>query len=102
MFAILATGGKQVRVEAGQTIKVDRIAGKEGSEITLDNVLLVSGDDLKVGTPTVEGASVQARVVRHFKGNKVITFKYRPRGRMRRKVGFRHSHTELEILSINA
>jgi large subunit ribosomal protein L21 len=73
-----------------------------GDTITLEDVLLVSGDDTKVGTPTVAGAKVTAKVVDHHKGDKVIAFKYRPRGRYRRRVGFRHSHTTLEIVSIDA
>lgn len=103
MFAIVETSGKQFRVEEGTKLIVDYIAGSEpGAEITLDRVLLVGGSTVKVGEPTVAGASVQAKVVDHFKGDKVIAFKYRPRKRYRRRVGFRHTHTTLEILSINA
>ena len=100
MFAIVETSGKQYRVAAGDVITVDRRKEDVGSDITLDRVLLVSGDDLKVGSPIVEGAKVSARVVDHPRGNKVITFKYRPTRRFRRRVGFRHSHPTLEITGI--
>ena len=102
MFAIVETGGKQYRVAKGDTIVVDRMEAEDGTKITLDRVLLVADKDVKVGTPTVKGAKVTAKVVDHHKGKKIITFKYRPRGRMRRRVGFRHSHTTLEITGIKA
>lgn len=102
MFAIVETSGKQYRVEQGARLVVDRIDAEEGSTITLDRVLLIGGSDLKVGLPTVDGAKIEARVVEHFKGDKVLTFKYRRRHRTRRKVGFRHSHTALEIINIEA
>jgi large subunit ribosomal protein L21 len=101
MFAIVENGGKQYRVAAGDTLTVDRIAVDVGATVLLDQVLLISGDKLTlVGSPTVEGASVKATVVGHHKGDKVLTFKYRPTRRSRRRVGFRHSHTTLEIVSI--
>lgn len=103
MFAIVETSGKQYRVAAGDTITVDLVQADVGSTITLDRVLLVGGDgDTRVGAPTVDGATVTARVVEHPKGDKVITFKYKARKRRRRRVGFRHSHTTLEIVSIDA
>ena len=80
---------------------VDRLDAEEGKDITLDQVLLVATDkDTKVGTPTVKGAAVTAKVVSHDKGDKVTTFKYKPRKRTRVKRGYRHSHTTLEIKSI--
>ncbi len=100
MFAIVETSGKQYRVEKGATIMVDRMDAEEGSEITLDRVLLLAGDGVKIGTPTVEGASVTAKVTGHPRGEKVVTFKYRRRHRTRRRVGFRHSYTTLEITDI--
>jgi large subunit ribosomal protein L21 len=102
MFAIVETSGKQYRVAAGETITVDRMQDELGAEVILDRVLLVSGDDTKVGAPTVEGAKVTAKVTGHTRGPKVITFKYRARKRYRRRVGFRHSHTTLEIVSIDS
>ncbi len=102
MFAIVKTGGKQYRVAQGDTLVVDRLDAEEGATVELDQVLLVAGDSVRIGTPVVEGAKVTARVVGHHKGPKVITFKYRPRKRYRKRRGFRHSHTTLEITGIEA
>jgi large subunit ribosomal protein L21 len=102
MFAVVQTCGKQYRVEPGATITVDRLGAEEGSTIKLDQVLLVGGDSVKIGAPVLAGASVTAKVVSHGKGEKVITFKYRPKHRTRRRVGFRASLTHLEIVSIDA
>ena len=88
MYAIVETSGKQYRVEPG-------------TALTLDKVLLIGGDSVKVGAPTIAGATVSATVVDHFKGDKVITFKYLHRRRFRRKVGFRHTHTTLQINEIS-
>jgi large subunit ribosomal protein L21 len=101
MYAIVETSGKQYRVAAGDTILVDRMKADVGAELKLDRVLLVGPDEVKVGSPTVEGATVTAKVVEHPLGEKKITFKYRPTRRQRRRVGFRHSHTTLEIVSID-
>jgi large subunit ribosomal protein L21 len=102
MFAVVETSGKQYRVEPGARIVVDRMAADEGATITLDRVLLISGGDVKVGTPVVTGAKVTAKVVSHDLGDKVMTFKYVPKRRYRRRVGFRARHTTLEIVSIDA
>ena len=100
MYAIIQTSGKQYRVVQGDVIKVDKMDAEVGSTVSFDRVLLVHGDAVKVGTPLVDGAKVTAKVVDHPRGAKVITFKYRPTRRMRRRVGFRHSHTQLEIVGI--
>ena len=102
MFAIVENGGKQYRVTKGDTIVVDRLDAEEGKKVELGPVLLVADKDVTVGTPHVEGAKVTAKVVGHHKGDKVITFKYKQRKRARRRVGFRHSHTELTITGIKA
>jgi large subunit ribosomal protein L21 len=102
MFAIVAASGKQYRVAPGDTLVLDRIDAEEGASITLDNVLLVGGDTTQVGAPTVPGAKVEAKVLEHFKGDKVVAFKYKRRQRYRRRVGFRHSHTRIEITGISA
>lgn len=102
MFAIVETCGKQYRVAAGDTITVDHVQADVGSTITLDRVLLLAQDGApRVGTPVLEGAQVTAKVVEHFLGDKVRTFKYIQRRRRRTRRGFRHSHTTLEIVSIN-
>lgn len=103
MFAIVETSGKQYRVAAGDIITVDLMQADVGSTVTLDRVLLVGGEgDARIGSPVVDGASVTARVVEHPRGDKVLTYKYNARKRHRRRVGFRHSHTKLEIVSIDA
>lgn len=102
MFAIVATSGKQYRVEPGATITIDHIDAEVGSEITLEDVLLVSDKDVTIGQPTIKGAKVMAKVIDHHKGDKIITFKYRRTRRSRRRVGFRALHTTLEISTIKA
>ncbi len=102
MYAIIDNHGKQVRVSAGETIEVDHIEAEVGSEITFDRVLLVGADDVKVGKPLVEGASVKAKVLAHERGPKVIAFKFRRRQRSHTRRGFRASLTKLEILEIVA
>lgn len=100
MFAIVETSGKQYRVQKGDTITVDRMDAEEGSSITLERVMLIADDGVKVGSPTVDGASVTATVTGHPRGDKVVAFKFKRRQRYRRRVGFRHSHTTLEITDI--
>jgi large subunit ribosomal protein L21 len=100
MYAIVETSGKQYRVAKGDTILVDRMAAEIGATVTLDRVLLVHGDQVKVGAPTVAGASVTAKVLEHPRGEKLRSFKYVRTRRYRRRHGYRHSHTTLEILDI--
>jgi large subunit ribosomal protein L21 len=101
MFAIVETSGKQYRVAQGDLITVDHVAAEPGSTVTLDRVLMLGGEKTVVGSPTVAGASITAKVVEHFQGDKVITYKFMRTRRFRRRVGFRHSHTTLEIVSIS-
>ncbi|MEO0601016.1 MAG: 50S ribosomal protein L21 [Myxococcota bacterium] len=102
MYAIIESGGKQYRVAQGDVIQVDKLSAEVGDTITLDKVLLVHGEQVQIGTPLVAGATVTAKVLDHPRGDKVLTFKYRPTRRYRRRVGFRHSHTQLEIAEIKA
>lgn len=101
MYAVVATSGRQFKVSVGDIIDVDRLAAEAGSTISLDRVLLLGGNGVTVGAPTVAGAAVQAKVVEHFSGEKRITRKFRRRQRRRRKVGYRPAMTKLEILSID-
>ena len=97
-FVIVEQGGKQYRASEGKTIEVDRLPNEVGETITLEDVLLfVNDDEVSVGTPTVKGAKVQAKVVDHFKGRKILVFKYRPSQRYRVKSGHRQQHTRLLI-----
>ncbi|MBC8446318.1 MAG: 50S ribosomal protein L21 [Chloroflexi bacterium] len=101
MYAIVETGGKQYRVQPGQTIDVEKLPAVVGDNVTLERVLLVAdGEQVTVGQPTVEGAAVQATVVAEGKARKVIIYKYLPRHRYRRKKGHRQLFTRLKIDSI--
>ena len=103
MYAVIKTGGKQYRVAAGDKLKVEKLAGEVGSEITLDKVLLVSdGENTTVGAPLIQGASVQAKVVAHGRGDKVLIFKMRRRKHYRKTQGHRQSFTEIQIEKIAA
>jgi len=102
MYAIIESGGKQYKAVPGSTIEVDRLQMDEGTAIELDQVLLISNEsDVKIGTPTVEGAKVKATVLKHFKGRKILVFKYKPRIRYRRKIGHRQQYTRLQIDDIS-
>ena len=103
MYAIIKTGGKQYRVAAGDTIKVETLNAEVGSPVTLSEVLAVSdGNELKVGAPFVEGASVTATVVSHGRHDKVRIFKMRRRKHSIKSAGHRQNYTELKIDSIAA
>lgn len=102
-YAIIETGGKQYRVSVGDRIAVERLAADDGGEITLDRVLLIGGDgQTRVGTPVVAGASVTATVDDHFRGEKIVVFKYKPKKRYRRRIGHRQALSHLTITAINA
>jgi len=101
MFAIVATSGKQFKVSEGDRILVDRVPVNVGQTVRLDSVLLLGGDDKPlVGTPFVDGAAVEATVVSHRSGDKVIVFKFEARKRHRRKTGHRQQLSELRIGAI--
>lgn len=102
-YAIIETGGKQYRVSVGDRISVERLPDDEGGEITIDRVLMIGGaGDTRIGTPVVAGATVTATVDDHFRGEKLIVFKYKPKKRYRRRIGHRQSQTHLTITAINA
>jgi len=101
MYAVIKTGGKQYRVASGAKLKVEQIAAEVGSEIVLDQVLMFAdGDNVSLGTPLVNGASVKAKVVAHGRGDKVRIFKMRRRKHYRKSQGHRQNYTEIEILDI--
>lgn len=103
MYAVIKTGGKQYKVAAGEKIKVEQIAAEVGQEIVIDQVLAVgNGNELKVGTPLVAGASVKATVVAHGKHDKVRIFKLRRRKHYKKSQGHRQNYTELQISAVAA
>lgn len=101
-YAIVQTGGKQYRVEPGDTVRVESLGGDEGDTVELDDVLMVSRDgDVTLGSPTVPGARVTTEVVGQGKGKKVIVFKYKAKTRYRRKNGHRQLYTDLKVVGIS-
>ncbi|MBS3936898.1 MAG: 50S ribosomal protein L21 [Sulfuritalea sp.] len=102
MYAVIKTGGKQFRVVAGEKIKVEQIPADVGAEITLDQVLMAGeGETVKVGSPTLPGATVVAKVIAQGRHPKVNIFKMRRRKHYQKHQGHRQNFTELEIGSIN-
>lgn len=102
MYAIIVTGGKQYKVEAGQAIYVEKLDAKEGEKVTFDKVIFVGGDDVKVGTPFVDGATVEGTVDKQGKEKKVVTFKYKPKKHSHSKYGHRQPYTKVTVKSIEA
>ncbi len=101
MYAVVKTGGKQYRVSAGTKIKVEQLAVEVGSEVTLDQVLMIAEDgNVKLGNPMVSGAAVKAKVLAQGRGDKVQIFKMRRRKHYRKSQGHRQNFTELEITGI--
>lgn len=98
MYAVVETGGKQYRVEVGDTLEVEKLPVVPGETVELDRVLMVSDEDgARIGQPVVEGAFVRATVVDQVKGDKVVVFKYMPKKRYRRKSGHRQRYTRLRV-----
>ncbi len=103
MYAIIETGGKQYRVQEGNTLFIEKIDVTAGETVKFDKVLVVSKEDnLSIGTPFVEGAKVEASVVEQGKGPKVIVFKYKSKKDYRKKQGHRQPYTKIKIEKINA
>lgn len=100
MYAVIQTGGKQYRVQQGDVLRVEKLAGDKGATVTFDKVLMLGGDAVKVGQPFVAGAKVTAQVVVQDRAKKIIVFKFRRRKNYRRKYGHRQPFTELRITGI--
>ena len=101
MYAVVNISGHQVKVDKGQRLRVPRLQAEEGSTQEFDEVLLVSGDGgTKVGSPTVEGASVSATVVGHGRGDKIIELLKKRRKKYRRRTGHRQDYTEIQVEDI--
>lgn len=103
MYAIIETGGKQYKVEAGDVIYIEKLDVEADTDITFDKVIAVGSDDgIKVGAPYVEGASVSAKAVKNGKAKKIVVFTYKPKKNAKRKMGHRQPYTKVEISAINA
>ena len=103
MYAVVKTGGKQYRVVAGDKLKVEQIPADVGAEVLLDQVLMVGeGESVRLGQPTVAGATVKATVVAHGRGDKVKIFKMRRRKHYQKHQGHRQNFTEIQISGISA
>jgi large subunit ribosomal protein L21 len=100
MYAVVEVNGKQYHAEKGDILKVDRFDAEKGASVSLDKVLLVSGDSIKVGSPYVAGAAVKATVQEEIKGEKIVVFKYKPKKDYRRKNGHRELYTLLKVEDI--
>jgi large subunit ribosomal protein L21 len=100
-YAIVEDGGKQYRAVIGESIEVDRYPLEVGEEIDMERVLLISdGENVKVGTPFIKGAKIQATVLAQVKGPKVVIFRYKPKERIRTKTGHRQQYTKVRIDAI--
>ncbi len=101
MYAVIESGGKQHRVEEGEVLKLEKIETPTGETVTFDKVLLVgSGEDVKIGTPTVKGGKVTAEVVSHGRHEKIKIIKFNRRKNYRRQTGHRQWYTEVKITGI--
>ncbi len=103
MYAVIMTGGKQYRVSQGDKVRVEKLDAAEGDSVELDTVLMVvDGDDMKIGAPVLEGGKVTAQVKAHGRGDKVEIIKFRRRTHHMKRQGHRQAYTELEITGISA
>jgi large subunit ribosomal protein L21 len=103
MYAVFKTGGKQYRASTGDVIKVEKIEAEKGATIELDQVLMVGeGEDVKVGTPFLEGGKVTAKVLDQGRGDKIKVIKFKRRKNYRRLMGHRQYFTQIEITGIDA
>lgn len=100
MYAIIATGGKQYKVKAGDKVRVEKLEAEVGSQITFDKVLMVSADETFIGNPCVDGAAVEGEVTDQGKGRKVIVYKYKPKTGYHKKNGHRQPYTEVLITKV--
>ncbi len=102
MYAIIATGGKQYKVEEGDIIRVEKLGVEPGETVTFDQVLVIRDADTKVGNPSIDGASVTATVLDEGKSKKVIVYRYKPKTGYHKKNGHRQPYTQVKIEKINA
>ena len=101
MYAVVKTGGKQYRVSPGDTLRVELLGVEEGDEVTLDQVLMVGGESVTIGSPLVDGASVTAKVLGNGRAKKVEIMKFRRRKHHQKRTGHRQHFTEIEVTGIS-
>ena len=102
MYAIICTGGKQYKVSEGDVLQIEKLGKAAGETVSFDVLAVNNGEELKIGTPIVEGASVTASVVKEGKAKKVIVYKYKPKTGYHKKNGHRQLYTQVKIEKINA
>ncbi|WP_305044413.1 50S ribosomal protein L21 [Geoalkalibacter sp.] len=102
MYAVIKTGGKQYKVSEGDLVKVEKLVGAVGDTIELGEVLMVGGEEVKIGTPLLQGAKVKAQIVEQDKDKKILVFKMRRRKNQRKLNGHRQPITRLKITGIEA
>ena len=103
MYAVVATGGKQYKVKEGEVLRVEKLSGEVGQEVSFNKVLMFSdGDSVQIGQPLVDGITVKGHIVDQGKGKKIIVFKYKRRKRYRRKQGHRQKYTAIKIDAIES
>lgn len=103
MLAVVKTGGKQVRVQPGDVVQVERLVGNAGDDVVFDAVLLVEKDDgsVEIGSPLIEQASVKGEIVEQKRGRKIVVFKFKRRQGYRKKMGHRQYYTSVRITDIS-
>jgi large subunit ribosomal protein L21 len=103
MYAVLATGGQQYKVQEGEVLRIEKLTGEIGSQVAFDQVLMLSdGENVKVGQPVLEGVQVKGHIIEQGKHKKILVFKYKRRKRYRRKQGHRQPFTAVKIDAIEA
>lgn len=100
MYAVIQTGGKQYRVQEGDVIYIEKLSNEADEKVTFDVMLFADDEKITVGTPIVEGVSVEGKVVGHGKGEKIIVYKYKAKKNVRKKRGHRQPYTKIEITKI--
>lgn len=102
MFAVIKTGGKQYKVQEGDTLSIEKIKNQKSNIVEFDQVLLVVNGEIKVGKPLVSGATVEAKIIEEGKGKKKMVFRYKSKTRRRKKKGHRQFYTQVQITKISA
>ena len=102
MYAVIETGGKQYKVEQDDVLFIEKLDVEAGETVKFDKVLAVGGDELKIGAPYVDGATVEATVEKNGKSKKIIVYKYKPKKHYHKKQGHRQPYTKVKITAINA